>query len=243
MKQKINLLTFLVLTSLNLFSQIKITGKITNLNNKPIEFAEILLLTKDSIAVKSELTNEKGSFKINIKQGDYVLQIRQLGKILCNKELIIKNDLDLGIIKITENKQQLQEVVITSKKKLIERKVDRLIFNVENSISASGGDAIDALKSTPNIRVQNDAISMIGKNNLAVMVDDKIIQLAGEDLINFLKTLPSDNIKSIEVITTPPAKYETEGNSGIVNIKLKINFLLKQNKTKLIFTFFCIKVN
>lgn len=221
MKQKINLLTFLVLTSLNLFSQIKITGKITNLNNKPIEFAEILLLTKDSIALKSEMTNEKGSFQTNIKQGDYVLQIRQLGKILYNKELIIKNDLDLGIIKITQNKQQLQEVIITSKKKLIERKVDRLIFNVENSISATGGDAVDALKITPSIHVQNDKISMIGKSGMSIMVDERLIQLSGDDLINFLKTIPSDNIKSIEVITAPPAKYSAEGNSGLVNIKLK----------------------
>lgn len=221
MKQKINLLTFLALTSINLFSQIKITGKITNLNNKPIEFAEILLLTKDSIALKSEMTNEKGSFQTNIKQGDYVLQIKQLGKILYNKELIIKNDLDLGIIKITQNKQQLQEVIVTSKKKLIERKVDRLIFNVENSISASGGDAIDALKITPSIRVQNDKITIIGKSVMSIMVDDKLIQLSGDDLINFLKTISSDNIKNIEVITTPPAKYSAEGNSGLVNIKLK----------------------
>ena len=117
--------------------------------------------------------------------------------------------------------KQIQEVEIKAKKKLIERKVDRLVFNVENSISATGGDALDALKVTPGIRVQNDKISMIGKSGMSVMVDDKVIQLSGEDLINYLKSITSDNIKSIEVITTPPAKYDAEGNSGIVNIKLK----------------------
>ncbi|WP_291066499.1 outer membrane beta-barrel family protein, partial [Empedobacter sp. UBA5036] len=101
------------------------------------------------------------------------------------------------------------------------RKIDRTIYNVENSISTIGGDALDALKMTPRINVKNDQISMIGKSGMSVMVDDKLIQVSGDDLINLLKSIPSDNIKSIEVITTPPAKYDAEGNSGIVNIKLK----------------------
>jgi hypothetical protein len=112
-------------------------------------------------------------------------------------------------------------VEITANKKLIERKVDRLVFNVENSVSAAGGDAIDALKVTPGLRVQNDQISIVGKGGVSVMVDDRLLQLSGDELTNYLKSLPSDNIKSIEVITTPPAKYDAEGNSGLVNIKLK----------------------
>lgn len=120
-----------------------------------------------------------------------------------------------------KSEKEIQEIVIEGKKKLIERKADRLVFNIENSISATGGDALDALRVTPSIRVQNDQISMIGKNGMSVMVDDRLIQLSGDDLINFLKTIKSDNIKSIEVIATPPAKYDAEGNSGIVNIKLK----------------------
>jgi hypothetical protein len=117
--------------------------------------------------------------------------------------------------------KQIKEVTVVGQKKLIERKVDRLVFNVENSISATGGDALDALKVTPGLRVQNDQISMIGKSGMSVMIDDRILQLSGDDLINYLKSIPSDNIKSIEVITTPPAKYDAEGNSGIVNIVLK----------------------
>jgi outer membrane receptor protein involved in Fe transport len=143
-----------------------------------------------------------------------------------------------SINKIVE--QQIKEVEITANKKLIERKVDRLVFNVENSVSAAGGDAIDALKVTPGLRVQNDQISIVGKSGVSVMVDDRILQLSGDDLTNYLKSLPADNIKSIEVITTPPAKYDAEGNSGIVNIVLKkakrnnwnasINTSLRQSK-------------
>lgn len=129
-----------------------------------------------------------------------------------------------SIKKIVE--KQIEQIEIIGKKKLIERKIDRLVFNVGNSISATGGDALDALKITPGLRVANDKISMIGKSGMAVMVDDRLIQLSGDDLINFLKTIPSDNIKSIEVITTPPAKYEAQGNSGLINIRLS---KIKQN--------------
>ncbi|NAW51609.1 TonB-dependent receptor [Elizabethkingia argentiflava] len=117
--------------------------------------------------------------------------------------------------------KQIQEVEIKAKQKLIERKVDRLVLNVESSISATGGDALDVLNITPGIRIQNDQISMIGKSGVSVMIDDRLLQLSDDDLINFLKTIKSDAIKSIEVITNPPAKYDAEGNSGIVNIKLK----------------------
>ena len=210
-------------------SQIKISGQIKDEKNNPVEFIEIQLQNKDSIIFKSELTNAEGKFILETEKGEYSLIVRQLGVIYYKQNINANQDTNVGIINITEKEQQLQEVVITSKKKLIERKVDRLIFNVENSISASGGDAIDALKITPRVKVKNDNISMIGKNNMSVMLDDKLILLTGDELINFLKSIPSDNIKSIEVITTPPAKYDAEGNSGLINIKLKKSKLNQWN--------------
>jgi hypothetical protein len=198
-----------------------VKGIIMNQNNKPVELVEVIIVNKDSIALKSEFTNSKGIFEIQTEKGEYVLKARENGKIVYKQTINLMDNLDLGNIKIIENKKQLDEVVVTSKKKLIERKVDRLVFNVENSISATGGDAIDALKVTPSIKIQNDEIKMIGKSGLAVMIDDRLIQLSGDDLINYLKTIKSDDIKSIEVITTPPAKYSAEGNSGLINIKLK----------------------
>ena len=204
-----------------LFSQVNISGQIKDKSNKSIEFLEVQLQNKDSIIVKSDLTNIQGKFTIIVEKGEYRLLIKQLGKILYKQNLDLKQNVNIGVIQVTENQQQLKEVVVNSKKKLIERKVDRLIFNVENSISAFGGDAIDALKVTPSLSVQNDHINMIGKSNLMIMIDNRLMQLAGDDLINYLKTIKSDDIKNIEVITNPPAKYDAEGNSGIVNIKLK----------------------
>jgi hypothetical protein len=220
-KKFILVILILLFVPFTLFSQIKITGKIVNQKDDVLEFIEVLILNKDSIAVKSELTNSEGKFIIIAEKGEYILQIKQLETILHKEKINANQDIHIGEIKIVKKQQELHEVVITSKKKLIERKVDRLVFNVENSISATGGDALDALKITPSIRVQNDKIEMIGKSNIGVMVDEKLIQLSADDLINFLKTIPSDNIKCIEVITAPPAKYDAEGNSGIVNIILK----------------------
>jgi hypothetical protein len=148
------------------------------------------------------------------------LQINHIGEILYSQDIDLTDNLDLGSI-IIQKVRELQSITVTGQKKLIERKVDRLIFNVENSVAASGGDALDALRITPGIRVQNDQISMIGKSEMSVMVNDRLVQLSEEDLVNYLRSIPSDNIKSIEVITTPPAKYDAEGNSGIVNIQLK----------------------
>jgi outer membrane receptor protein involved in Fe transport len=203
------------------FAQIKIAGKVIDAKNNPVEFAEVLLIDKDSIAIKSEMTNSNGDFILSAEVGDYLLQVKQMGNILWKEKINAIKNIDLEVIKIIAKEEKLSEVVIKIQKKIIVRKVDRLVFNVENSISAIGGDAIDALKITPGIKVQNNSIKMIGKSAMSVMINDRIIQLSGDDLINYLKSIPSDNIKSIEVISTPPAKYDAEGNSGILNIQLK----------------------
>lgn len=214
-------LLFFLLYCSTLIAQVQLTGKIINQNNTPINFAEVILTNKDSIIKKSEFTDEDGTFIIVVNKGEYIIKIIQLGKEIYNQNIKLNQNKNLGKITVSENNQELQQVIIISKKKLLERKSDRLIFNVENSISSTGGDALDALKITPNIRVQSDKITMIGKSGMSVMVNDKLIKLASNDLINFLKNLKADNIKCIEVITTPPAKYDAEGNSGIINIKLK----------------------
>lgn len=114
--------------------------------------------------------------------------------------------------------KQIEAVELVAKKKLVERKVDRLVFNVGESVSTQGGDALDALRVTPGVIVQNESISMVGKNGASIMVNDKLLRLSGDELANFLKTIKSEDIQKIEVITAPPAKYDAEGDSGIINI-------------------------
>lgn len=117
--------------------------------------------------------------------------------------------------------REIQAVTLEGKKKLIERKVDRTVFNVENSVTVQGGDAMDALKVTPGVKINGETIGLTGKSSVKVMVNDKVVQLDGEELQNYLKSIPTANILKIEVITNPPAKYEAEGNSGLINIQLK----------------------
>lgn len=201
-------------------AQLKIVGKLVDYKGNPVESAEVILLNRDSVAIKSQLSNKEGFLNIDINKGNYLLQIRQLGSVLYNRNLSVEADIDIGTVKV-ESVQQLHEVAINFKRKLIERKEDRLIFNVAHSINAIGGDGLDVLKITPGIRVKEEAINIIGKNSMSVMVDNRLVPLSGQDLMNFLRNIKADQIKRIEVITNPPAKYDAEGNSGIVNIELK----------------------
>lgn len=215
------LMLMLFLASINIYSQqYEIKGRVVgDLSNKPIEFVNATLMKNDSI-YSGAVTDSLGVFMVTAPKGDYTLKLEYFGEIAMNNELNILSNIDLGTLKIKES-VQLQEIVIEAKKPLIQRKVDRLVFNVENTVSAHGGDVLDVIKITPGLKVQNDQISMIGKNGVSVMIDDRLIQLSGDELINFLKALKSDDIKDVEVITTPPAKYEAEGNGGIINIKFK----------------------
>lgn len=198
---------------------LQLTGKVTNREKIPVELASVLLKLNDSINVNHVTTDSLGNFTLLAEAGTYTLHIRQFGEELYKQVLSLDKNTDLGIIEINES-QLLEAVVVEGRKKIIERKADRLVFHVENAATA-GGNALDVLKSTPMIRVQNETVSIIGKSEVLVMIDDHLQRMSSDDLANLLQSIPADQIKSIEVITTPPAKYEAEGNSGLINIRLK----------------------
>lgn len=190
-------------------------------SQEPLEFVEVILQNKESSITEGTVTNAEGAFALNSGQGEFTLHIIYVGQTLFKKNITVtEQPINLGVIEI-DNTKELEEMAVVGNRKLIERKINRLIFNVEHSSKASEGDALDVLRITPGVRVQNDQITMIGKSNLQVMINDKIVQLTGQDLTNFLKSIASQDIKNIEVITTPPAKYEASGNSGLINISLK----------------------
>lgn len=199
--------------------EVTLTGKILDIHKTPIELVYVGLLKTDSTPVKKAVTDSLGQFAIKVEKGRYLVVFEEFGAIN-SREVSLQQDTDLGEIIIKET-QELDGVTVTARKKIIEQQVDRLVFHVENATSVSGGTALDALKATPTVKVQNDQVSIVGKGEVLVMIDDRLQRMSAEDLANFLKTIPADNIKSIEVITTPPAKYDAEGNSGLINIKLK----------------------
>ncbi|MGJ1496864.1 TonB-dependent receptor domain-containing protein [Sphingobacterium spiritivorum] len=200
--------------------QISVKGRIINQSRQPVEFVHVNLLNNESVRASQAFTDSLGYFSIQADKGDYRLIIDQFGKEFTNTALLLRQDTTLADIQIDEV-TELEGVTVTGRKKQIEQKVDRLVFHVQNSTFATGGTALDALKATPTVRVQNDNISIAGKGNVLVMIDDRLQRMSEEDLAGFLKSIPADNIKSIEVISTPPAKYDAEGNSGLINIKLK----------------------
>ncbi|QOR73748.1 TonB-dependent receptor [Cruoricaptor ignavus] len=217
------LLVSLIIISQSLSSQdIKITGRILNKENSPVEFAEVLLLKRDSAKIRSVITDAEGGFIINTPKDSYILQVKRFKDVLYSKDIKTDGDLHLNEIRI-EELQQIKEVTLEKKKKLIEKKIDRTVFNVENSIFSSGADLAQVLSGTPMLSVSENSVSIVGKSGVAVMVNDKILNISGTDLINYLRSLRSDDVAKIEIITTPPAKYEAQGNSGILNIVMKKN--------------------
>lgn len=124
-----------------------------------------------------------------------------------------------------DSTQHVEQINLLVKKKLIERKADRLIFNVEASIASQGMDATETLANVPMLKVDENmgSISITGKSTVSVMINGRMLNLSGTALLNYLKSIRSENISKIEVITTPPSKYEAQGNSGIINIILKKN--------------------
>lgn len=214
------LLFVLLILSGALNAQVKISGKVVTLDNKPLEVVEVTLLSDQSVPLKNQLTDENGEFTIEYLAGTFKLEISKFQDILYSKDLVLNDDVNLGTIQVN-NKNILETVTIVKKNEIIERKIDRTVFSVEKTIGAAGGDALDALRITPGVLVQNNNIEMLGKSTVRVLIDDKMLELGQDDLSSLLKSIPADNIKSIEVITTPPAKYDAIGNSGLVNIKLK----------------------
>lgn len=198
---------------------LQLTGKVSNQDKVPVELASVLLKLNDSINVNHVTTDSLGNFTLQAEAGNYTFHIRQFGEELYKQTLSLKENTDLGTIVVNES-QLLEGVVVEGRKKIIERKADRLVFHVENAATA-GGNALDVLKSTPMVRVQNEAVSIVGKSDVLVMIDDHLQRMSSDDLANLLQSIPAEQIKSIEVITTPPAKYEAEGNSGLINIRLK----------------------
>ncbi|MBW3517931.1 outer membrane beta-barrel family protein [Flavobacterium sp. NKUCC04_CG] len=200
--------------------QYTIKGKVVNMDFQPVDLVHVTLIKEDDNSPIVVLTDGDGRFIVTVEEGNYTLILEYYGSEFLRKELIFTEDIDLGTFEI-DVALMLNELTINVAKKIIERKVDRLVFNLENSVIASSGDVLDALNITPGILVQNGQISMVGKSSMGVMLNGRIINLAGDDLVNFLKNLRTETIKSIEVISSPSAKYDAQGNSGLINIITK----------------------
>jgi outer membrane receptor protein involved in Fe transport len=212
-------------------AQSNIHGKIVDSIGKPIPNANVLLLNfADSVLVKGLLSSEDGQYSFeNIKTGRYTISATHTGNNPAYSphfEVTDKQEnIDMGIMKLNETPITLSNVAVTAKKPLYERKIDRLQINVAASIVLAGTTALDVLERSPGIRVDrmNNSISINGKGGVIVMINGKRNYMEISALVQMLAAMPSGNIERIEVITTPPANYDAQGDAGIINIILKSN--------------------
>jgi iron complex outermembrane receptor protein len=219
--KKVNLLIFLLLPLFCLAqTTLKLKGKIAN-EKAPFEWVDVSIFNLEGKIIDGTTSKQDGTFEINIKKGSYKIGISLLGFSEYEKEILIEKDTDLGIIMLKETATNLGEVVIETKKATVEQKTDRLVYNLENNVTTVGGDALSAINTAPGVVVQNNTINILGKGTSRVMIDGRMIELTGEELNNFLKSISAGDIKNIEIISNPPAKYEAEGTGGLINIIMK----------------------
>jgi outer membrane receptor protein involved in Fe transport len=210
----------------------KITGYIVDSAvTKAVEFASVALYTKaTNKAVDGAVADEKGKFTLNrVAPGDYKLLITFIGyatRTIDNLTVVRSQDLDLGVIKLSPQVKTLDEVTVTGQRALVEEKVDRLIYNAEKDVTAKGGDATEILRKVPLLSVDLDGnVQLRGNSNIRVLINNKPSTIVAQSVADALKQIPADQIKTVEVITSPSARYDAEGSGGIINIITKKNTL------------------
>ena len=167
-------------------------------------------------------------FSIDVsEEGNYFISVSAIGYHRESTKVFQLNKsnspLNIGSIIARENVEQLSEVVITAEKPMFEQKIDRTIINVQSNISRAGGSALDILQRSPGVMVDkmNNAIALSGKQGVMIMINGKISRLPMAAVVQMLGGMNAENIERIELITTPPSKYEAEGDAGMINIVMK----------------------
>ena len=206
----------------------KLTGIVTDsTTGKPVEFASIALInTQTKKPIDGTVADDKGKFTLSkLPQGDFQLLISFVGyrnKTVSSVKLDRKGDINLGAIKLAADVRTLKEVEVVGQASLVEEKVDRLVYNADKDITAKGGDATDVMRKVPLLSVDLDGnVSLRGSSNVRVLINNKPSTIVASSVADALKQIPADMIKTVEVITSPSAKYDAEGSAGIINITTK----------------------
>ncbi|MEO7313201.1 MAG: TonB-dependent receptor [Chitinophagaceae bacterium] len=229
---KLAALVTMVVASQASFAQAK-TGKISgNVGNgqKKLDAATVSLLkANDSSLVKMAITDKSGHFEVeNLADGKYLVLVTSVAyenaysqpfELTTQKHIV-----ELPAFVLSEAGKALKNVTVTVKKPFVEQKLDRTIVNVDAMASNTGLTVLDVLEKSPGISVDKDGnISLKGKQGVMILMDGKPTYLGGQDLVNLLKSMPSNQLELLEIMTNPPAKFDAAGNSGIINLKTKKN--------------------
>ena len=222
-------LTFLFHSSVISQNKNSISGSIIDsVTKKPVEYATITLFNiKTNKAINGSTTDSLGYFKLtDVDSGAYNISFESIGytqKLINNfgvKESRILQP--VGTIYLHKSDNTLQDVVVTSEKKLVDNRIDKIVFNAENDVTSQGGVANDILKKVPQVSIDADGnVELAGSGGVRFLINGKPSTAFGSNVADVLQSIPASEIKSIEVITNPGAKYDAQGMAGIINIILK----------------------
>lgn len=226
MKKLIQLLLSLLVFN-GMSAQSTISGKILDENEQGMVAANVYLMAAaDTAFIRGTMSNDDGQYIFEkVKTGSYIIQFTSVGynnAFTPAFELSENQDKQLAPIR-PKSGLDLDEVIVVDKKPLYQPEPDGLVINVENSIVSAGGTALDILERSPGVVVnrQNNNISLVGKEGVNVMINGKLTYMPISSLVQFLEGMSADNIKSIKLITIPPAQFDAEGNAGYIDIRLK----------------------
>lgn len=195
----------------------------------PIVGASVALLSQLTNAyIRGEQTGENGAFRISdLDVNTYTLQVTYVGYaeyIRPNLVVAAGQQINLGSIAISENDHIIDEVVVEGRRPEMQIGIDRKIFDVSQSMVSVGGTAQELLSNVPTLQVDQDGtVSLRGSSAVRIFIDGKESSMAGSDINALLQSLPAEVIDKVEIITNPSARYDAEGQSGIINIVLKKN--------------------
>ncbi|MFZ4456724.1 MAG: outer membrane beta-barrel protein [Bacteroidales bacterium] len=229
-KYSISILLFCLMTFTTAYAKSNniVKGKVVDNKNQPVEFATALLRKSNSDeVVQGAICNPKGEFKIEkVRPGDYTLTISMIGYEKATTSVFRIEQQETGIIEqnitLKEEIHQLKEAQVVAKRKYVEQLADKLVVNPEASPTTASENVFEILKKVPGVSVDNnDNISLKGKQGVKILIDEKSTYVSATQLATILKAMQGKNVDRIEVIENPSARYDAEGNSGIINIKTK----------------------
>ncbi len=210
-----------------MLSKAQITGTVVDTENQPLAFANVLLLhAQDSSLQKGMLATEAGTYAFeSIAVGTYLLQFQMGGYETAFSEPFSyeKGEKKMKTVQLGAKSVELDEVQIVAIKPLYEQQIDRLVVNVASTITNAGSTVLEVLERSPGVVVnrQSNSISIAGKDGVIVMINGKANRMPIEAAMSLLNGMSSNSVEKIELITTPPADFDAEGNAGIINIVLK----------------------
>jgi hypothetical protein len=221
MKRLLLFLTYLTYATIT-FSQISITGSIRD-GQQQLPLVSVLLLDLDSTMVKGTVTDLAGQYLIEgVDPGSYFISASMVGyaRFFSQKIDAGVSNITLNEIILEETATQLADVTVSAQKPLFDQQIDRIVVNVRNSILSTGNSVLEVLQKSPGIVVnrQTNNISMNGKSPVRVMINNKLLQLPLEVVVQMLEGMNASNVERLELMVTPTAKYDAEGNGGIIHI-------------------------